>query len=164
MAFDVRRRKVPNFVTYPTMCLAIGYHFFSGGAAGLLFSASGLALGIGLFIVPYILGGMGAGDTKLMGAVGAIFGPKGTAITSIMVILAGGAYGIILLALNPKYSASLLRRVWITFKTFALTAQFILIPPSRDEEQPLLRYAFPIAVGSFAYALMKVTGYDSFLL
>jgi prepilin peptidase CpaA len=162
MAWDVRCRKIPNLVTYPTMCLALGYHSFSSGTDGLLFSVGGLALGIGLFIVPYVFGGMGAGDTKLMGAVGAIFGPKGICMASIMVILAGGVYAMILLAMNPKYTASVLRRLGTTFKTFALTAQFILIPPGRDERQPVLWYAFPIGVGSLAYAIMKVTGYDLF--
>ena len=162
VAWDVRCRKIPNFVTYLTMCLALGYHSFSSGADGLLFSAGGLALGIGLFIVPYLFGGMGAGDTKLMGAVGAIFGPKGICIASIMVILAGGVYAMILLAMNPEYVASLVRRLRATFKTFVLTSQLILIPPGKDEKRPVLVYALPIAVGSLAYVLMRVTGYDLF--
>jgi uncharacterized membrane protein YuzA (DUF378 family) len=97
-----------------------------------------------------------------MGAVGAIFGPKGICIASIMVILAGGVYAMILLAMNPEYVASLVRRLRATFKTFVLTAQLILIPPSKDEKRPVLVYALPIAVGSLAYVLMRVTGYDLF--
>jgi prepilin peptidase CpaA len=159
---DLRRSKIPNLVTYPTMVLALAYHSFSGGLDGLLFSAGGLALGIGLFIIPYMLGGMGAGDAKLMGATGAFFGPQGIVIASIMVILAGGVYGLILFAMNPKYTVSFLRRWRITFKTFILTRQFIPIPPGINEKLPVLRYALPIALGTLGYMLMKLTGYDLF--
>jgi prepilin peptidase CpaA len=159
---DLRRFKIPNLVTYPTMVLALVYHSFSGGFDGLLFSASGLALGIGLFIIPYLLGGMGAGDAKLMGAAGAIFGPKGIVIASIMVILVGGVYGVILFAINPSYTASFLRRLWITLKTFFVTWQVIPIPPRPNEKLPVLRYAVPIALGTLGYMLMKFTGYDLF--
>jgi prepilin peptidase CpaA len=159
---DLSHQKIPNLVTFPAMVLALAYHSFSNGIDGLLFSAAGLALGIGLFLVPYTLGGMGAGDTKLMGAVGAMFGPKGIVITSIVVILAGGVYGVILFLMNPKYTASFLRRSWITLKTFVLTRQFIPIPPGTTEEPPVLRYAIPIALGALGYMLMKITGYDLF--
>jgi prepilin peptidase CpaA len=159
---DLRRQKIPNLVTCPTMVLALAYHSISNGFEGFLFSTGGLFLGIGLFIVPYMLGGMGAGDAKLMGAAGAIFGPKDILVASIMVILAGGVYGIILLAINPRYTFSLLKRSWLTLKTFFLTHQFILIPPNIGEKLPVLRYAVPIALGTMGYMLMKITGYDLF--
>jgi prepilin peptidase CpaA len=159
---DLKRQKIPNLVTFPTMVLALAYHSFSGGLNGFLISATGLALGIGLFIIPYILGGMGAGDAKLMGAAGAIFGPKGILIASFLVILTGGVYGMILFAVNPKYTASFLRRSWLTLKTFFLTMNFIPIPPGTSETLPVLRYAVPIALGTLGYVLMKITGYDLF--
>jgi prepilin peptidase CpaA len=159
---DLRRRKIPNLVTFPTMVLALAYHSLSSGLDGFLFSAGGLASGIGFFLIPYMLGGMGAGDAKLMGAVGAIFGAKGIVIASIMVILVGGVYGVILFAMNPRDTTSFLRRLWITFKTFFLTAQFIPIPPGKDDKQHVLRYAVPIALGTLGYMLMEITGYDLF--
>jgi prepilin peptidase CpaA len=159
---DLRRLKIPNLVTYPTMVLALVYHSYLRGIDGFFFSAGGLFLGIGLFVVPYLLGAMGAGDAKLMGAAGAIFGPKGILIASIMVILAGGLYGIILFAMNPRYTVSFLRRSWTTIMTFFLTRQVLLIPPGIDVKLPVLRYAVPIAVGTLGYMIMKVTGYDLF--
>ncbi len=145
------------------MALAVGYHTVSGGLSGFSFSAAGLALAIALFFVPYLLGGMGAGDVKLMGAAGAILGPKGICIVSILAVLSGGVYGTILFAMNPKYTASLLRRLWVAFRAFALTQQLILIPQGMNEEHPVLRYAVPIALGAFGYIFMKITGYDPLL-
>ena len=159
---DSRRRKIPNLVTFPTMVLALAGHSLTGRLDGFLFSAGGLALGIALFIIPYAMGGMGAGDVKLMGAAGAILGPRGIIIASIMVILAGGAYGLVIYAVNPKYTASFLRRWWITLKTLVLTAQFIPIPPDKGQKLPVLRYAVPVALGTLSFMTMKITGYDFF--
>jgi prepilin peptidase CpaA len=154
---DLRRQKIPNLVTFPSMAVALAYHTISGGVGGFIFSAGGLALGMGLFIIPYLLGGMGAGDAKLMGAAGAIMGPKGVLIASVLVYLAGGLYGAILLALHPRCAASFIRRLWTTIKTLCMTAQFIIIPPDKDEKQPILRFAIPIAVGTLSYFFMKTT-------
>ena len=160
---DLRCQKIPNIVTYPSMALAIGYHILSAGLSGLIFSAGGLALGIAFFIVPYLLGGMGAGDAKLMGAAGAVLGPKGVIILAFIVIFLGGIYALILLIIHHDYSRSLLRRLGITLKTFLLTHQLILIPPGKDEKQPVLRYAVPIALGALCYIVMQLTNFDLFL-
>jgi prepilin peptidase CpaA len=160
---DLRRQKIPNAVTYPTMAMAVGCHSLSGGLEGLCFSAGGLGLAIALFIIPYLHGGMGAGDVKLMGAAGAIFGPKGICIVCILAVLSGGVYGMILFAMNQKYTASLLRRLWATLRTFVLTQQLILFPRDAEESHPVLRYAVPIALGALGYLFMNITGHDPFL-
>lgn len=159
---DLRRMKIPNWVTFPTMTLALTYHTLTSGLNGLLFSAGGLALGLGLFILPYALGGMGAGDVKLMAALGAIVGPRGILIASILTILAGSVYGLILLALHPRYTAGFLKRVWMTFKFLLFNRQLYLTPPPVDRRMPVLRYAVPIALGAGAYMIMTITGYDLF--
>ena len=153
---DVRRLKIPNLVTYPTMVLAMGYYSFSSGLSGLAFSTGGLAVGLAFFIIPYLLGGMGAGDVKLMAAAGAVFGPKGICIASVLVILAGGIYGIILFALHPKYMVSFFKRWGVTIKWLFLIRKFM--PPEKDENQPILRFAVPIALGTIFYAYLKITG------
>jgi prepilin peptidase CpaA len=159
---DIRRLKIPNWVTFPTMLLALAAHSVTSGVDGLLFSAWGLAAGIGLFIIPYLMGGMGAGDAKLMGAAGAVLGAKGILMTSILVVLFGGAYGAILLALNRRYAISFVRRLWATIKTFVLTKNLILIPPETEEKRPVLRYAIPITVGTFCHLAIEHNGYDIF--
>ena len=162
VAEDLRRQKIPNLLTFPCMLMALVYHSISSGLDGFLFSAGGLAVGLGFFIIPYLLGGMGAGDAKLMGAIGAMIGPQCIFSVSIIAYIAGGIYGVILMALHPKYAASFLRRLWTTFKTFVLTAQFIIIPPDKNEKQPILRFAIPIAVGTLSYVLFNLTGYSLF--
>ena len=69
---------------------------------------------------------------------------------------------MILFAMNPKYTASLLRRLWATFKTFVLTQQLTVVRRGVDEKQPVVRYAVPIALGALGYLFMNITGYDPF--
>jgi prepilin peptidase CpaA len=159
---DIRRMKIPNWVTFPTMLLAVLFHSVSDGFGGFIYGVSGLATGIGLFIVPYLMGGMGAGDAKLMGATGAILGPKGVVAASVVVILFGGLYGVILLALNPTYGVSFARRLWAMLKTTVLTCRFYYIPPAEEDNQPILRYAIPIAFGALSYVVVDHLGYDLF--
>ena len=144
------------------MILATVYCSFSYGFDGFLFSTGGLALGIVFFIVPYIMGGMGAGDVKLMGATGAIFGPKGIIIASILVFLIGGIYGLTLMLITPGYTGTFLKRQWSTLKGFILTKQIIMIPPSSEENRPVLKFAVPIALGAFGLMYMKLFAYDLF--
>ena len=155
---DMKTRKIPNLLTFPTMLLAFVYHGVTGGLAGLGFSAAGVAVGIGIFLVPYAMGGMGAGDAKLMGAAGAVLGPKGVFIAAIMSILVGLIYGIILLFIHRHYGRSFLRRGWLTVKCFFMTRQLVPIPPDAEEKQPVLSYGVPIALGTMCYMYLKITG------
>ena len=152
---DLKTRKVPNLLTYTVMLFGLVYHGVLSGLIGIGFSAAGLSVGIGLFLIPYLMGGMGAGDAKLMGAAGAILGPKGVIIAAVMSILIGLVYAMVLLSIHHDYCRSLFRRVWIMSKTFFLTRQFIPIPPGNGEEQPTLSYALPIALGTMCYIFLK---------
>src|ERR1700734_26413 len=72
--FDVKSRRIPNFITFPSILLGLAMHLALGGWKQLLNSlAAGLICGI-VFLVFYIAGGMGAGDVKLIAAVGCIAG------------------------------------------------------------------------------------------
>ena len=92
----------------------------------VLFSLFGLVLGTALFIIPYLMGGMGAGDIKLMGAVGAITGPKGVLLTALFSSIIGGVYALIVLLFNIQYLKDLTKRSLIMIKSFVFTKQLIL--------------------------------------
>lgn len=77
LVIDMRIFKIPNLLTYPAMAAALTLHTVLNGASGLLFSLLGLVAGLGIFFLPFSLGLMGAGDVKLMGAVGAALGVRG---------------------------------------------------------------------------------------
>ena len=74
-AVDVRCGKIPNLITFPAILLFLGFHLLAGGATGFLGSLAGLAAGLTAMLAPYCMGRLlGAGDVKLMAAVGAALG------------------------------------------------------------------------------------------
>ena len=156
--WDMKTQKIPNLLTFPMMLLGLGYHGIANGVNGVCFSAAGICIGICLFLIPYLLGGMGAGDAKLMGAAGALLGAKGVILAALLAIVFGGIYAMVLLMFHHEYTRSLLRRLGTMGKTFFLTCNFILIPPAKDEKQPVLCYGVPIALGTLFYWYLKISG------
>jgi len=153
---DLKIGKIPNLITLPMSLAGLIWHGYLNGIAGFGFSIAGLLLGIAIFIIPYIMGGMGAGDVKLLGAAGAILGVKGVTLTAVLSILIGFIYAAVLLFCHPEYFGSMLRRFWAMIKTLILTGQLIFIPPPVDRKQPKLKYAVPIALGSLVCVYLKI--------
>lgn len=157
--FDVIFHKIPNLLTYPTMASALIYYFIIMGWDGVFFSVKGLAFGIILFIIPYSMGVMGAGDAKLMGAVGSIIGVKGLLITAVCTAIIGGFYAVIRLLIHPRYLKEFLHRHFTSIKTFIFTGQYISIPATEPDRQPKLYYGAAIALGTFVYFFLNYLGF-----
>lgn len=156
---DLRYQRIPNILTYPAMVVALTYHSITLGLSGSLFSAGGLVLGIAIFIVPYLMGGMGAGDAKLMGAVGAVVGAKGVFVAFLFTAIVGGVYALIVLLMNRQYSKSFIGKYATTTKTFVLTGQFTPIPHKAEKKKPKLCYGVAVALGTFIYMLLELSGH-----
>lgn len=74
--FDLRQRRIPNRLLGIGLIVALVLHLGSGQPSALLTSyLAGFALGLAMFLPLYLLGGMAAGDVKLMATVGAFVGP-----------------------------------------------------------------------------------------
>jgi prepilin peptidase CpaA len=88
---DLRRRAIANWINVAGLAAGLAYHTANGGLAGLARSAGGAALGFGVFLVFYCLGGMGAGDVKLSAAFGAVLGPSGILLAALLAAPIGAA-------------------------------------------------------------------------
>lgn len=152
---DLRFRKIPNLLTFPAIATALCYHVTTGGLEGFLFSASGLVLGIAVLIVPFLMGGMGAGDAKLMGVVGAVLGPKGAFIATLLTCLIGGIYALIILIIHRDVSKKKLKRWWTAIKIFIYTRQVVVISEDMKENYPELCYGIAIVTATIFYVLMS---------
>ncbi|SEA83794.1 prepilin peptidase CpaA [Thalassobacillus cyri] len=71
---DIKNRKIYNKVIYPALLITFIFHFAAGGWTGLSHSFLGFLIGFSILLIPYMLGGMGAGDVKLLALIGAIKG------------------------------------------------------------------------------------------
>jgi len=63
--------KVPNWVTFPFILSGWIYSTLAFGFEGLGWSLLGTLIGLALLLPAYAIGGMGAGDVKLLAGVGA---------------------------------------------------------------------------------------------
>ncbi len=94
--FDVRHNRVPNWLTVPGVLLGVALNAFLFEAAGLWYSLKGLALAFGVYFVLYLLRGMGAGDAKLMTAIGAAAGWQNWLGIFFLTAIIGGVAALVL--------------------------------------------------------------------
>jgi prepilin peptidase CpaA len=97
---DLKSRKIYNKVIYPVLLISFVIHLFLSGWEGLSFFFSGFFIGLGILIIPFFLGGVGAGDVKLLALVGAIKGWVFVIYTGIYMAIIGGIIALILLAVG----------------------------------------------------------------
>lgn len=71
---DLRRRQISNWICLAALAGGLGWQAGQYGWAGLAYGIGGAAAGFGVFLVFYLLGGMGGGDVKLMAGFGALLG------------------------------------------------------------------------------------------
>ncbi|MGQ9513287.1 A24 family peptidase, partial [Thermodesulfitimonas sp.] len=86
---ELYRRRIYNAVLFPAIIFAFLYRGLTGGWASLWEGIAGLGAGVALLLPAYVAGGVGAGDVKLLGAVGACGGPE----FALYTFLAGALLG-----------------------------------------------------------------------
>ena len=80
VTIDLRTRRIPNWLTVPAFAAGMLFHIVTGGWSGFLFAGGGFAVGFGILLALWLIGGGGGGDVKLMGAIGAWLGAPITLI------------------------------------------------------------------------------------
>jgi prepilin peptidase CpaA len=94
--FDARTRRIPNWLTVSGVLAGLALNtFLYPGMSGLWFALKGLGLGFGVYLALHLLRAMGAGDVKLMAAVGSITGAGDWFGIFLLTAVAGGILGIV---------------------------------------------------------------------
>jgi len=73
--FDLSVRRIPNWLILFGLGAGLILNLY-GGASQFIYSMLGFVFGIGVFVVPFSLGWIGAGDVKYFGVIGAMLGMK----------------------------------------------------------------------------------------
>lgn len=102
-ALDLKTRRIPNWLSLSGVLLGVALRTFLGEWDGLWVSLEGLGLAFAIYFVLYLLHGMGAGDVKLMAAVGAVAGPGGWILILILTCLAGAVAGLLIVAAKGRF-------------------------------------------------------------
>jgi len=96
-ASDLRRLRVYNVLTLPLILGGVIYHVWLRGSVGFVDCLLGITISGGMMLIPYLLGGIGAGDVKLVAGVGAWLGVPVTVCVLVASSLAAGVYAVVLL-------------------------------------------------------------------
>jgi prepilin peptidase CpaA len=145
--FDVRTRRIPNWLTFPAAALGLVAATAAHGGPGTVSSAVGLLVGLMLFFPLFVLKGLGAGDVKLMGALGAWLGTAVVLGVAFYTTLAGGVLALGLIV-KHRYSGQAVRNLWLLLTHWRVVGLRPLDALTLETSAgPKLPYALPIAVG-----------------
>jgi prepilin peptidase CpaA len=153
---DGLQLKVPNWITFPMIVSGWIYSTaFSpyAGWEGLWLSLIGTAVGLALLLPPYAVGGMGAGDVKLLAGVGAWMWGTNTLYAFAVTALVGGVIAIFMVLWAGAWQKHK-NQFWSILNEIATVKDPEKLSEIAAERKPrmfLLPYGIPIAIGSIAY-------------
>jgi prepilin peptidase CpaA len=152
-AIDGWKLKVPNWITFPMILTGWAYSTVAFGWAGLMWSVVGTVVGLALLLPLYAIGGMGAGDVKLMGGLGAWVWPAVTFYAFCVSAIAGGIIAVVMVLWRGAWNkhrtqfATILNEIMVVRDPEQLAA----IAAERKSSMLLLPYGIPIALGTIVY-------------
>jgi prepilin peptidase CpaA len=145
---DLHSRRIPNWLTFGAAAAAFAFHFADGGQAGAQQAAMGWVTGLFLFMPLFLLGGMGAGDVKLLAALGAWLGPNGAFWLAIYGSMTGGVLAV-LVAVRHNYLGTAIKNISVLGKFWWLFGFRPMASLTLERGAgPRLAYAVPLFLGT----------------
>ena len=128
------------------------------GWAGIQTSIAGFALATVLLLGPFALGGVGAGDVKMMSAVGALLGPRLVFQSLLIGVALGGIFAVVHLAriarlreklgaLGQMFGTAIMMRSLAPLKVSAGAPHAVVLP-----------YSLPLGLGTFGVIALAMAG------
>ena len=94
---DLKRRQIANWIPVAALAGGFGWQIGQSGWMGSLYAAGGAAAGFAVFLIFYLMGGMGGGDVKLMAGYGALLGAGGILSAALWTAGIGGILAVVAL-------------------------------------------------------------------
>ncbi len=150
---DGKLLKVPNWITFPMILSGWGFNLYAAGWEGLGFSLVGTLVGLGLLLPAYAIGGMGAGDVKLLAGVGAWVGSGVTFYAFCVSAIFGGVIAACMVLFQRGWSKhkNQFFNILNEMATIGNPAELATIAAERKSTMLLLPYGIPIAMGTIVY-------------
>ncbi len=150
---DGYKLKVPNWLTFPMIISGWVFSTVSFGWEGLAWSLVGTAVGLALLLPAYAIGGMGAGDVKLLAGVGAWVGGTITLYAFCVSAIVGGVIAVVMVVCRRGWQKHYYQflTIWNEMVTIRDPEKLSEIAAKRKSSMLLLPYGIPIAIGTIAY-------------
>ncbi len=142
---DLRSKLIYNWVTVPAMVLGLTLSAWEGGWAGLGDAAIGLLVCGGVMLLPFLAGGMGGGDVKLLAAVGALGGAGFGLRTTVYACAVGAAISLALMVRHGRLLRGL-KGTWMFLRT--MFDRNLAVTRPEKLGLPTLPFATCVAVGA----------------
>jgi prepilin peptidase CpaA len=158
--FDIRYRRIPNWLVLAGLIVGLVWNVYASGWSGLLRASEGLGLGFVLYFPLYLIRARGAGDVKLLAAVGAVAGPGNVVWIFILTAVLGGIIALLLLIFRGRVRQTFFNVGWIIRDLLHLQAPW----RSSDEldvttnKGMRLPHGAMIAVGALAFIFITQHG------
>jgi len=152
---DLRSRRISNRLVMTGLVLGLLMNLLIGSWAGLGWSLLGGLLGLAIFFPFFALGGMGAGDVKLLACLGAVLGPKDLLAVALVGAVIGGVLALVVAAVNGRLRSTLqgIASLLAFWATGGLRPSPVL---NLDSPGTLkIPYAVPVAAGTLLVLLSR---------
>lgn len=135
---DVVQFRVYNILTFPLTTGGLVFAAIVGKTQGVGFSLSGIGLALGIAVLPYAMGLLGAGDAKFLMGIGAWIGPSDVLSVLLIGCIATGIYSAVVIVLNRGPEGILAN---LRFSVFGLLGSFVGAGSRDDSVQTVVRQA-----------------------
>jgi len=149
---DYRTQRIPNWLTVPAAVLGLIYGSLAPGGVGFLWSLAGFAIGMALLLAPWLLGGGGMGDVKMLAALGAWMGPLGVLVAFGLgaVLAAFGMVGVLTLSMLSEGFSQ-------TRKRYVAAAAVGTAATGPRKVRRVLPFAVPMAISTWLVLAWMMT-------
>ena len=150
---DGKILKVPNWLTFPFIVCGWIHCTIQWGVGGFFWSLLGTFVGMMLLLILRNVGGMGAGDVKLLAGVGAWLGAVVTLYAFAATAIVGGVMAAIMIYRSGQWEKhwAMAHQILHEWKTIKKPQKLAEIARERKPNMKLLPYGIPMAIGSIGY-------------
>lgn len=148
---DGKELKVPNWITFPMVLSGLVYSAVAGDGLGA--GLQGMCCGLLCLLPLYAVGGMGAGDVKLMAGIGAWVGWEVTFYSFCVSVIVGAVMAVIMVASRGAWKKHYEQFLLILSEWSVIRNPYELskIAADRKPTMFLLPYGIPICIGTIGY-------------
>jgi len=109
MVTDILHRKIFNKVIFPSLIVALIFNLIGFGFQGIQIYAFGFLAGFGIFLIPFILNWIGAGDLKLVALIGAFKGFEFAIYASLIIAVIGAICSLLYVIKNKEFKTTMVK-------------------------------------------------------